>query len=92
MADGSLTFETAIDESRFLIKGLDKLGKRTSQGIGQCHADEAVEAAEEAWRKRQRKQRRGRLKPQKKRRGLRKKASKGCWKSAEKRERCRGDG
>lgn len=46
MADGSLTFETAIDESGF-NKGLDKLGKRAARASGNV-ADEAVEAAEEA--------------------------------------------
>jgi TP901 family phage tail tape measure protein len=45
MADGSLTFDTAIDESGF-NKGLDKLGKRAARASGNV-ADEAVEAAEE---------------------------------------------
>lgn len=46
MADGSLTFDTAINESGF-NKGLEKLGKKAGKAAGNI-ADEAVESADEA--------------------------------------------
>lgn len=46
MADGSLTFDTAINESGF-NKGLEKLGKKAGKAAGNI-ADEAVELADEA--------------------------------------------